>query len=245
MIANELSPYGYRSPVRPPMPEDTLKYGQVEIGQTSFVFMLKANPRGRFLRITEKNGDAFGCLSIPDSGLEVFRQLLEKMFRSLGEPPAPSSLDTRHTLKTEQVQVERKCFIFVLDQGPRGSFLRIIEKAGTRSHELIILATGLEAFKNLTDEMVEAAKDLPVVAPVGQPAPAWTPAVEEVLKTGEMKLERKSFTFMLKKNSHGRFLRIIELKDGRSNTVIIPSEGLEEFKKWVMEMAKASKKIKD
>jgi hypothetical protein len=70
--------------------------------------------------------------------------------------------------------------------------------------------------------------------------------VEETLKSGQMQLERRSFTFMLKKNAHGRFLRITtEEKEGRYNSLIIPAEGLEEFKKLVVEMAKASKKLKD
>ena len=69
--------------------------------------------------------------------------------------------------------------------------------------------------------------------------------MEETLKTGQMQLERRAVTFALKKNPHGRFLRITTEKDGRYNSLIIPVEGLEEFKKWVVEMAKASKKLKE
>jgi hypothetical protein len=230
---------------RPPVQEDTLKYGQVEIEHTSFVFMLKQNPRGRFLRITEKTGDAFGCLIIPDSGLEAFLQMLDKMLQAANEPPPAASPDAKHTLKTEQVQVERKSFTFVLEQDPCGRFLRIIETTGGRSNDLIIPASGLETFKNLVDEMLKAANEQPLTAAAGTEAHPWTPPVDDILKNGQMQLERKSFTFQLKKNVLGRFLRIVEDKDGRLNTIIIPAEGLEEFKKWVVEMAKASKKLKE
>ena len=37
----------------PPVQENTLKSGQVQIERKTIAFMLKENPRGRFLRITE------------------------------------------------------------------------------------------------------------------------------------------------------------------------------------------------
>ena len=46
--------------------------------------------------------------------------------------------------------------------------------------------------------------------------------------------------FALKENPRGRFLRITEDVGGRRDTIIIPAPGLEEFKKLVDEMAKAS-----
>jgi hypothetical protein len=67
MILNERpAPYGHRPPrpPRPPAREDTLKSGQVEIGDASFLFQIKANPRGRFLRITEKSQTAFSSIII-------------------------------------------------------------------------------------------------------------------------------------------------------------------------------------
>src|ERR1039457_4114052 len=59
MISNERpSPFGLRpyAQPRPPVNEDTLKSEQVQIERKTFVLMLKENPRGRFLRITEDGG---------------------------------------------------------------------------------------------------------------------------------------------------------------------------------------------
>ena len=249
MISNARpSPYGYRPllPTQPPVQEATLKCGQVEIEHTSFLFMLKANPIGRFLRITEKTGDGFVCLIIPNSGLDVFKQVLDKMFQAANEPPPTAIPDSKHPLKTEQVQVERKNFVFALNQDLRGRFLRITENCGGRSSDLLIPASGLGAFRNLMAEMVKAANEQPLDATTGMETQPRTPPMEETLKTGQMQLERRAVTFALKKNPHGRFLRITtEEKDGRYNSLIIPAEGLEEFKKWVVEMAKASKKLKE
>jgi hypothetical protein len=65
------------------------------------------------------------------------------------------------TLKSEQVQVERKSFVFLLKENPRGRFLRIIEESGRVSNSIIIPCAGLREFQKLLAEMAEAADKLP------------------------------------------------------------------------------------
>jgi hypothetical protein len=74
----------------------------------------------------------------------------------------------------------------------------------------------------------------------GQPRPH---VQEDTLKTGEVQIERKNFVFTLKENPRGRFLRITEDVGGRRDSIIIPSTGLEEFKKVLLEMVRASEEI--
>ena len=69
--------------------------------------------------------------------------------------PRPAVHET--TLKTGELQIERKTFLFSLRQNPRGRFLRITEGVGIRHDNIIIPATGLEEFRRLLDEMVKAA----------------------------------------------------------------------------------------
>jgi PurA ssDNA and RNA-binding protein len=66
------------------------------------------------------------------------------------------------------------------------------------------------------------------------------PTNEETLKTGKIQIERKTFTFLLKENPRGRFLRITEDVGGRRDAIIVPAPGLDEFKKLLDEMVKAS-----
>jgi len=92
MISNERpSPYGHQqSPYgkpKPPVHEDTLKSGTVQIERKTFVFTLKENPRGRFLRITEDVGGRRDTIIIPAPGLEDFRKLLEEMVKASAEIP--------------------------------------------------------------------------------------------------------------------------------------------------------------
>ncbi len=65
-------------------------------------------------------------------------------------------------------------------------------------------------------------------------------ANEETIKTEKIQIERKTFVFALKENPRGRFLRITEDVSGRRDTIIIPAPGLEDFKKILDEMVKAS-----
>ena len=77
-------------------------------------------------------------------------------------------------------------------------------------------------------------------APYGQPKP---PVNEDTLKSERIQIERKTFVLTLKENPRGRFLRITEDVGGRRDTIIIPSTGLEDFKKLLEEMVKASNEI--
>jgi hypothetical protein len=66
---------------------------------------------------------------------------------------------------------------------------------------------------------------------------------EDTLTSTEIQVERKVFIFTLKENVRGRFLRITEDGVGRRNSIIIPATGLEDFKRIVNEMVKASDEL--
>jgi len=90
MISNDRpSPYGkrpYGNP-KPPVNEETLKSDKVQIERKTFVFTLKENPRGRFLRITEDVGGRRDTIIIPAPGLDDFKKLLDDMVRAANESP--------------------------------------------------------------------------------------------------------------------------------------------------------------
>src|SRR5215216_4063166 len=106
MISNERpSPYGTRGNYaqghghsghsghsgqshKPAVAEDTLRSDKVQIERKTFLFTLKENPRGRFLRITEDVGGRRDTIIIPAPGLEDFMKILEDMVKtSAGTPP--------------------------------------------------------------------------------------------------------------------------------------------------------------
>ena len=92
MISNERSsvqgPGSYgNSGSRSSVPEETLKTEKIQVERKTFVFALKDNSRGRFLRITEDVGGRRDTSIVPATGLDDFRRLVEDMTKVSAERP--------------------------------------------------------------------------------------------------------------------------------------------------------------
>ena len=57
--------------------------------------------------------------------------------------------------------------------------------------------------------------------------------MDNELLSERIQIERKQFFFDLKENARGRFLKITEDVGGRRDTIIIPSTGLDLFRKTI------------
>ncbi len=57
--------------------------------------------------------------------------------------------------------------------------------------------------------------------------------MEETLRSEKIVVEHKTFYFFLKQNQRGRFLRITEESNGKSDTIIVPSTGVKEVKEML------------
>ena len=68
--------------------EEGLKTERLQIERKAFIFALKENPRGRFLRITEDVGGRRDSIIVPATGLEEFRRIIDEMARIAAENPA-------------------------------------------------------------------------------------------------------------------------------------------------------------
>ncbi len=105
MISNERpSPYGrrpyqsqgygqfnkYNSQPRPAVNEETLQNAEIQIERKFFVFTLKENPRGRFLRITEEVGGRHDTIIIPSTGLADFKKIVDEMVKASEAIPQKS-----------------------------------------------------------------------------------------------------------------------------------------------------------
>jgi hypothetical protein len=99
MISNERpSPYGHRphshSSPKPNVVEETIKSDKIQIERKTFVFTLKENPRGRFLRITEDVNGRRDTIIIPATGLDDFKRLFEEMLNCSNDTPAKAPSET-------------------------------------------------------------------------------------------------------------------------------------------------------
>ncbi|MGA2222488.1 MAG: DNA-binding protein [Verrucomicrobiia bacterium] len=78
---------------------------------------------------------------------------------------------------------------------------------------------------------------------VTQPALGGASAVDTHVQNHSIRVERKHFTFDLKENPRGKFLRITEEVNGRYDAIIIPLTGLEQFRDALNEVIKFSKTL--
>jgi hypothetical protein len=74
--------FGSDAGAKPSPQEDTLKSEKLQIERKTFVFALKENPRGRFVRITEDVGGRRDTIIIPVSGLREFQRALDELVKA-------------------------------------------------------------------------------------------------------------------------------------------------------------------
>ena len=73
--------------VRPSVTEESLRIERIQIERKAFIFALKENPRGRFLRITEDVGGRRDSIIIPATGLEDLKRVIDEMVKVSQETP--------------------------------------------------------------------------------------------------------------------------------------------------------------
>jgi hypothetical protein len=76
-----------------------------------------------------------------------------------------------------------------------------------------------------------------------QPWSGGASGADTQLQNLSIRVERKHFTFDLRENPRGRFLRIIEEVNGRRDAIIIPLTGIEDFRDQLNEIIKFSKTL--
>jgi hypothetical protein len=67
--------------------------------------------------------------------------------------------------------------------------------------------------------------------------------VNDPLHTEKVQVERKQFFFDLNENPRGRFLRITEDVNGRRNAIVVPTVGLEDFKRIISDIIEQNKRL--
>ena len=66
--------------------------------------------------------------------------------------------------------------------------------------------------------------------------------VDTEIAREQVQVERKMFSFDLRENPRGRFLRVTEDVGGRRDTIIIPSTGLEQVREMLDKIIEANEK---
>ncbi|EEF38962.1 nucleic acid binding protein, putative [Ricinus communis] len=214
----------------------------LQVEHKLFYFDLKENPRGRYLKISEKTSATRSTIIVPFSGISWFLDLFNYYV-----------------------------FYFDIGENRRGRFLKVSEASVSRNRSTIIVPAGSTrdegwaAFRNILAEINETSRlfilpnqqnSEPSERLVGlsddvgagfisghsnQPAPASElnvdrsvelPAQEDIGNMGVSKViraDQKRFFFDLGSNNRGHFLRISEVAGSDRSSIILPLSGLKQF----------------
>jgi len=123
-----------------------------------FYFDLKENPRGRYLKISEKTSATRSTIIVPVDGVAWFLDLFDYYIRT----------DERDAFSKE-LRLQTKVFYFDIGENKRGRFLKVSEASVNRNRSTIIVPAGSsgeegwEAFRNVLLEINNEASRLYVI----------------------------------------------------------------------------------
>ncbi|KAG8045987.1 hypothetical protein GUJ93_ZPchr0008g13287 [Zizania palustris] len=123
-----------------------------------FYFDLKENPRGRYLKISEKTSATRSTIIVPVAGVAWFLDLFDYYIRT----------DERDAFSKE-LRLDTKVFYFDIGENKRGRFLKVSEASVNRNRSTIIVPAGSsgeegwEAFRSVLLEMNNEASRLYVI----------------------------------------------------------------------------------
>lgn len=123
-----------------------------------FYLDLKENPRGRYLKISEKTSTTRSTIIVPIAGVAWFLDLFDYYIRT----------DERDVFSKE-LRLDTKVFYFDIGENKRGRYLKVSEASVNRNRSTIIVPAGSsgeegwEAFRNVLLEINDEASRLYVL----------------------------------------------------------------------------------
>ncbi|CAI5957624.1 unnamed protein product [Closterium sp. NIES-64] len=224
----------------------------LQLEQKLFHLDLKDNPRGRYLKISERTALNRSTILVPVAGVVWFVDLFN-YYANGGE---------QGQLNSKELQLDSKVFYFDVGENPRGRFLKVSEASRMHGRSTIIVPAttgttpgatddGWAAFRNALVEIHEASLTLPGAAPgvaaattAGYDAGAATAggtqgglagvgssAGGEVGAAGAtasrvIVVDQKRFFLDLGSNPRGHFLKMSEVLGVDRSSIIIPASAV-------------------
>lgn len=119
-----------------------------------FYFDLKQNPRGQYLKISEKTAATRSTIIVPAlEGIQWFIELFHYYV----------STDERE-ICSKELKLDTKVYYFDMGENKRGRFLKVSEASANRNRSTIIIPAGSSdegwtAFKNILQEIYDEASE--------------------------------------------------------------------------------------
>ncbi|XP_071736541.1 transcription factor Pur-alpha 1 [Rutidosis leptorrhynchoides] len=125
----------------------------LQVEHKLFYFDLKENPRGRYLKISEKTSATRSTIIVPFNGISWFFDIFNYYVTSDDQD-----------VSSKELQLDSKVFYFDIGENRRGRFLKVSEASVSRNRSTIIVPAGntrdegWSAFRNILEEINEASK---------------------------------------------------------------------------------------
>nr|GMD14926.1 transcription factor Pur-alpha 1 [Ipomoea batatas] len=124
----------------------------LQVEHKLFYFDLKENPRGRYLKISEKTSSTRSTIIVPSAGISWFLDLFNYYV---------NSADDDQDVYSKELQLDSKVFYFDIGENRRGRFLKVSEASVNRNRSTIIVPAGSArdegwaTFRNILAEINE------------------------------------------------------------------------------------------
>uniref|UniRef100_A0A7N0RJV1 Transcription factor Pur-alpha 1 n=1 Tax=Kalanchoe fedtschenkoi TaxID=63787 RepID=A0A7N0RJV1_KALFE len=234
----------------------------LQVEHKLFYFDFKENPRGRYLKISEKTSSSRSTIIVPVNGIFWFLDLFNYYVNS-----------DEQEVFSKELQLDTKVFYFDVGENRRGRFLKVSEASVSRNRSTIIIPAGSSrdegwsAFRNILAEIDEASRLYPMSnqqgnesserlvglsddvgagfisgnssRPVSEPNVDRSidlPPQDDTSNLGVSKViraDQKRFFFDLGSNNRGHFLKISEVAGADRSSIILPLSGLKQFHEMV------------
>nr|XP_043631948.1 transcription factor Pur-alpha 1 [Erigeron canadensis] len=125
----------------------------LQVEHKLFYFDLKENPRGRYLKISEKTSATRSTIIVPFNGISWFFDIFNYYVNTDDQD-----------VSSKELQLDTKVFYFDVGENRRGRFLKVSEASVSRNRSTIIVPAGStrdegwSAFRNILEEINEASK---------------------------------------------------------------------------------------
>ncbi|KAL3529807.1 hypothetical protein ACH5RR_009129 [Cinchona calisaya] len=235
----------------------------LQVEHKLFYFDLKENPRGRYLKISEKTSATRSTIIVPFDGISWFLDLFNYYVNS-----------DKQDVFSKELQLDSKVFYFDIGENRRGRFLKVSEASVSRNRSTIIVPAGSArdegwvAFRNILAEINEASRlfilpgqqnseaserlvglsddvgagfisghsSQPTASDLNVERTIDLPPSDDNSNLGVSKVirvDQKRFFFDLGSNNRGHFLRISEVAGSDRSSIILPLSGLKQFYEMV------------
>ncbi|KAH8949276.1 hypothetical protein BDL97_10G024300 [Sphagnum fallax] len=188
----------------------------LQVDHKLFYFDFKENPRGHYLKISEKTSGSRSTIIVPMAGVVWFVDLFN--YYANGEDPEFFS---------KELQLDTKVFYFDVSENQRGRFLKLATGHAEHMGDLGD-AIGAGFMPTSSPPVMSAISS--VAADMEFPNVASSATAEGGTVTPHvMQAEQKKFFFDLGINAHGQYLRISEVTGVDRSAIILPALALEKF----------------